>query len=163
MATEVQRIRSRAKEIRDERASRTTKPYDASLDGDDADFVPDADHDVDIGATVRDPVETPADRIVRTEGLSAMRTVDDMAGLGDGSVAPPLRDSIRNLGRELGQQVDERVDELLEPIRDEIAQVIGTGPQKTPRGFVFGSLYGAGLAMAGMAAALILTRLGQRD
>jgi len=161
MSVDAQRIRRRATEIREARRLRT-RAYDAERDGPEGDDDGTLEPDPDVGAAVRTPVETPADRVARTEGVSTMRTVTDMEGLdalvvGD---AGGIGTEIRRLGYELGEQVDARVENALEAFREELGEGTGT---KTPRGFVFGSLYGAALTLGGFAAALILTRLGRRD
>jgi hypothetical protein len=135
MTIDVQRIRGRAKQVREERAARTrgpvTRPYDAERDGETP------EDNATLGAT---PISDEADRIARVEGISTFRNAEDMRGLGDpGGPAAGLGAEIERLGSELAEQVDGRVSDWLTEFREEMG-----GATKTPsQGFILGAVFGA--------------------
>lgn len=150
MAIEAQRIHKRAEDLREQRRER-----EESRGGLDPDENP----------TVREgPVVTEESEIARSEALSAMVTPDQMRGqplVDTEAVAEQAESALVELGAELSGQVDARLEEFRQGIASELEGVTGSG--SVPKGFVYGSLWGAAVCLGSLAGAIFLARISRKE
>jgi hypothetical protein len=123
--TQAQRLHRKAQTLRDERAARARE--NSPEDG------------ADVGES---PVIDDADRIARTEALSAMVTPDDQKGLG---MPEPggYEEQVKELGAELAEQVDTRVQDWLDGAEQKFDAMIEGLDKTKPNSFVYGAIFGA--------------------